>query len=116
MGVLIESGRLGVCPITELELLYIARNAEHRLKILESLGTYYAWVVMPDKVFQRARQVQEVLTGRGQHRSAGPVDLLVAATAELTSRTLLHYDRDFETVAQATGQAARWLAPPGSID
>jgi len=57
-----------------------------------------------------------MLTEKGQHRSAGPIDLLVAATAELTGLTLLHYDRDFETVTRATGQDAQWLAPPGSID
>jgi len=28
-----------------------------------------------------------------QHRSAGPVDLVVAATAELHGLTLLHHDR-----------------------
>jgi predicted nucleic acid-binding protein len=60
--------------------------------------------------------MQEMLTEKGRHRGAGPIDLLVAATAELTGRTLLHYDREIETIAGTTGQAAQWLAPPGSID
>lgn len=53
---------------------------------------------------------------RGQHRSAGAVDLLVAATAELNTLTLVHYDRDFDQIAKATGQPAVWLAPAGSIN
>lgn len=112
----IANGLVGVCAVTELELLFGARSTIDRTRMLESLRVAYTWVLMPDEVYDRARQVQELLAQRGKHRSAGPVDLLVAATAELTSRTLLHYDSDFEAIAGATGQAAQWLAPPGSID
>jgi predicted nucleic acid-binding protein len=48
--------------------------------------------------------VQRLLTERGEHRSAGPVDLLLAAIAELSGLTLPHRDRDVETVAHITGQ------------
>ncbi|MZE78609.1 PIN domain nuclease [Streptomyces sp. SID5475] len=44
------------------------------------------------------------LSGKGEHRSAGPVDLLVAAVAELSGLVLLHCDRDFEALARHTGQ------------
>jgi len=110
------AGVLGVCAVTELELLLSARSLEDRHRIQQLLETSYTWVLMPDRVFDRARQVQEMLTEKGQHRGPGAIDLLVAATAELTGRTLLHYDRDFEPVARATGQDTLWLAPPGSID
>jgi hypothetical protein len=43
------------------------------------------------------------------------VDLLIAATAELNRLVVLHYDRDFDTVARATGQPAAWVANPGSV-
>ena len=43
-----------------------------------------------------------------RHRSAGPVDLVVAATAELHDLTLLHHDHDFDVIASVTGQATRW--------
>jgi len=55
--------------------------------------------------------VQGELTAVGQHRGAGPVDLVIAATAELFGLTLLHHDRDFATVAGVTGQASRWSGP-----
>jgi predicted nucleic acid-binding protein len=76
----------------------------------------YAWVVMSDRTYLRAQSVQEGLLDRGTHRSAGPIDLLVAATAEAHGLTLLHYDHDFVQVAEVTGQPVRWLADPGSID
>jgi predicted nucleic acid-binding protein len=38
-------------------------------------------------------------TQKGQHRAAGPVDLLVCATAAHHSLTVLHVDNDYPTVA-----------------
>ncbi|WP_157171757.1 PIN domain-containing protein [Nocardia higoensis] len=55
-----------------------------------------------------------MLTEKGKHRSAGVSDLLIAATAEAHGLTVLHYDRDFETVREVTGQPTQWIAPPGS--
>ena len=46
--------------------------------------------------------------GWDQAAGAGPVDLVVAATAELHGLTLLHHDRDFNVVARVTGQPLRW--------
>ncbi|MDT9698081.1 hypothetical protein RMT89_19695 [Streptomyces sp. P17] len=50
-----------------------------------------------------------LLTAKGEHRAAGPVDLLVAAAAEEAGLTLLHCDRDFETIARTTGQPVRMI-------
>jgi predicted nucleic acid-binding protein len=104
-----HAGLVAVCDITELELLFSARSAADRAAIQRLLGAAYAWSPVPDGVYQRAREVQQSLTESGEHRSAGPVDLLVAATAELAGLTLLHCDRDFETIAKHTGQPTRML-------
>ncbi len=64
---------------------------------------------MPDGVHRRARVVQRELTAKGEHRNARAVDLLVAAAAEEAGLTLLHHDRDFETIARTTGQPARMI-------
>ena len=42
-------------------------------------------------------------------------DLLIAAAAELAELPVLHYDRDFELIAEVTGQPVRALAPLGSL-
>ncbi|MFE5301994.1 PIN domain nuclease [Streptomyces sp. NPDC056632] len=107
-------GVVAMCDITELELLYSARSADDRLAKEELLAQLFNWTAVPDGVYSRARRVQQMLTARGEHRGAGPVDLLVAATAELSGLTLLHYDRDFDAIARATGQPAQWVAPPGT--
>ncbi|MFH9297138.1 PIN domain nuclease [Streptomyces sp. NPDC017520] len=104
----IGAGLVALCDLTELELLYSARSTEDRENLRERLALF-TWCPMPDGVFRRARTVQEQLTTKGGHRSAGPVDLLVAATAEQSGLTLLHHDRDFETIARTTGQPTRML-------
>ena len=112
----VSAGLVAVCPIVELELLYSARSAAGRSELIELLAGAFAWVAMPERVFGRAHEVQAVLTESGHHRSAGAVDLLVAATAELSALTLVHDDRDFDQITRATGQTSVWLAPAGSID
>jgi hypothetical protein len=59
--------------------------------------------------------IQAAMTARGTHRSAGAADLLLAATAELSGLTLVHYDHDFDEVTKVTGRRTMWVAPPGSI-
>ncbi|WP_030438545.1 PIN domain nuclease [Actinoplanes subtropicus] len=112
----IGAGVLSVCPLTELEVLRGAQSMTDRQAIESVFRRSYCWVVMPDRAVQRAQGVQEGMTTRGTHRSASPVDLLVAATAEAHGLTLLHYDHDFVRVAAVTGQKVRWLAEPGSIN
>lgn len=106
------AGLIAVCPITELEFFYSARSATDRAQGIEDMRLVFGWVPVDDRAYDRAWQVQEALTQRGQHRSAGPVDLVVAATAELQGLALLHRDRDFECIAAVTGQAVQWFGPP----
>ncbi len=56
---------------------------------------------------ERADEVRRQLTETGRHRSARPVDLVLAATAERQRLILLCDDRDFEVVASVTGQPVR---------
>ena len=45
----------------------------------------------------------------------GP-DCIIAAAAEMRGLTLLHYDRDFDYIAEVTNLSTEWIAPPGSLD
>lgn len=105
------AGLLAVCPITELEFFFSARSADDRARTVDDLRLLFGWVPVHDRAYERAWEVQEELTRRGQHRGAGPVDLLVAATAELHGLTLLHRDHDFDCIAAVTGQATQWYGP-----
>jgi predicted nucleic acid-binding protein len=56
------------------------------------------------KIEDRAVEVQSILAERGQHRAHSIPDLLIGAAAELAGLTVLHLDKDFELIAQLTGQ------------
>ncbi|MEU3722868.1 PIN domain nuclease [Streptomyces sp. NPDC031705] len=107
------AGLIATCPITELEFFYSARSAADRARGIEDMRLLFGWVPVDDRAYNRAWQVQEVLTKQGKHRSAGAVDLVVAATAELQGLTLLHCDHDFDCIAAVTGQPLQWYGPEG---
>ncbi|MFF4365133.1 PIN domain nuclease [Streptomyces sp. NPDC001594] len=107
------AGLIATCPITELEFFYSARSASDRARGIEDMRLLFGWVPVDDRAYDRAWQVQEVLTKQGKHRSAGAVDLVVAATAELQGLTLLHCDHDFDCIAAVTGQPVQWYGPEG---
>jgi hypothetical protein len=65
------------------------------------------WVPMGERAYERAEEVQQMMTEVGQHRSAGPIDLLIAAAAEQARLTILCEDHDFEEVASVTRQRVR---------
>lgn len=113
---LIESGRVHVCAVTELEVLFSARNLADYEAGLARFRAGFAWVPVPERGWERAAEVQHELARRGKHRSASIPDLLLAATAEQHGLTLLHYDHDFDTIAEVTDQPTRWVVPPGTAD
>jgi predicted nucleic acid-binding protein len=104
------AGVIATCPLVELEFLYSARSRADRTEKRRVLEAVFGWVPMSDGAWERADEVQQALTERGQHRSAGPVDLLIAATAEQQRLILLTDDKDFEVVALVTGQPVRRVA------
>jgi len=61
------------------------------------------------KIEDRAVELQLALAERGHHRAPSIPDLLIAATAELADLTVLHLDKDFELIAELTGQPTERL-------
>lgn len=66
-------------------------------------------VAITNSVEDRALEVQGLLAKRGQHRAPSLADLLIAAAAELHDLTVLHIDKDFELIADITGQPVERL-------
>ncbi len=60
-------------------------------------------------VEDRAVEVQAMFADRGLHRAPSVPDLLIAATAELGGLIVLHVDKDFELIADVTGQPVERL-------
>ncbi|MFE7114897.1 PIN domain nuclease [Streptomyces sp. NPDC057654] len=112
----LRQGRIGMCASTEAELLVSARSVEQYERMHESFGALYTRCGVPGDAWARVHELQRGLARAGCHRSAGVVDLLVAVTALHHRLTLLHYDRDFETIAEHTGLRTQWVAEPGGVD
>jgi predicted nucleic acid-binding protein len=103
----LAAGVIATCPIVELEFLFAARSLADRLEKQQLLHDLLGWVPMPERAYERAAEIQQLLTETGAHRSAGPVDLLIAATAERERLIVLCEDRDYQTIARVTGQPVR---------
>jgi hypothetical protein len=103
----IASGVIAICPVVELEFMYSARSLADRLEKQQLLHSLFGWISMHDGAYDRAADVQRLLTETGRHRTAGPVDLLIAATAERERLIVLCDDRDYLTVATVTGQPVK---------
>jgi predicted nucleic acid-binding protein len=105
----LAAGVIATCPVVELEFLHSARSLADRLEKRRLLHDLFGWVPMDEHVWERAAEVQQLLTDAGQHRSAGAIDLLIAATAEPERERLIVLcdDHDFQTVAVVTGQPVK---------
>lgn len=98
-------GMVRVSTVTLLELGFSARSAnDWHDGIREGLAARLPVESLTPRVEQRALEVQGMLAGRGQHRAASIPDLMVAATAELADLVVLHLDKDFDLIAELTGQ------------
>jgi predicted nucleic acid-binding protein len=77
---------------------------------LSLLGRLYVDRAAEDQVIE----IMRLLAVRGQHRAPSIADLLVAAVARNHNAVVLHYDKDFELIAGATGQRHEWVIPRGT--
>lgn len=106
----IERGVVRICTVTLLEVGYSARSAsEHRSLFAEPPIASMPVEYLTPKIEDRALELQWVLAERGHHRAPSVPDILIAATAELAELTVLHLDRDFELIADVTGQRVERL-------
>jgi predicted nucleic acid-binding protein len=111
---LIESAEVVTCSVVELELLYSARNTDE-IRATRERRRALPLVPMDQADFDRAADVMEALAAKGQHRSVGIPDLLIAAAAERARVALIHYDADFEAIASVTQQRTEWVVRRGSV-
>ncbi|HXL16861.1 MAG TPA: PIN domain nuclease [Streptosporangiaceae bacterium] len=106
----IERGMVRITTVTRLEVGYSARTAADlraglRQPPLSAMPVEYLTPAIED----RAIEVLALLADRGQHRALSIPDLIIAATAELAGLTVLHLDKDFEVIADITGQPVERL-------
>jgi predicted nucleic acid-binding protein len=106
----VERGLVRITTVTRLEVGFSARSgpdlrAGLRQPPLSAMPVEYLTPLIED----RALEIQAVLADRGQHRAPSIPDLIIAATAELAGLTVLHLDKDFDLIADVTGQPVERL-------
>lgn len=112
----LDEDRIATTPPVRLEVLVSAKSARdydltaRRLDALHQLPC-------GEEAFTRALQVQGALAQKSalHHRSVKIPDLLIAAVAEIAGATVWHYDRDYDRIAEVTGQPMQWIVRRGSL-
>jgi predicted nucleic acid-binding protein len=106
---------LATCATVDLEVLYSARSPSEYTEIARRRSEGFTDLPLTPGIGERAKAVQLQLSRSSQHRPAGVIDLLTAATAEHYGATVLHYDADFDHIAGVTRQGTRWVVPRGTV-
>ncbi len=106
----IERGLVRITTVTRLEVGYSARSGPDlrtglQRPPLSSMPVEYLTPAIED----RSVEVLALLADRGRHRAPSIPDLIIAAAAELAGLTVLHVDKDFDVIAEITGQSVERL-------
>lgn len=112
---LMRERRLIACLPFLLEAGYSARSmSDHvsRVDGLRALRNAYIDATTENRALEAQRQ----LAASGHHRLPPP-DLIIAALAEQDDAGIIHYDRDFDLIAEYTDLSFEsvWLAPAGTL-
>jgi predicted nucleic acid-binding protein len=106
----IEGGLVRISTVTRLEIGYSARSgADLRTAVLRAPLASMPIEYLTPRIEARAVAVQMMLADTGHHRAPSVPDLLIAATAEIAQLTVLHLDKDFDLIADVTGQPVERL-------
>jgi predicted nucleic acid-binding protein len=106
----IQRGVVRIATVTLLEIGYSACDAVDldaglRGPPVGSMPIEYSTPIAED----RAVRVLTSLAARGHHRAPSVPDLVIAAIAESAGLVVLHNDKDFELIAEITGQLVQRL-------
>lgn len=112
----IEQRELATCPPFLLEAGFSARNRGHHREMMKDFDRLFPRIDLTTEIQQRALRAQSELAYVGHHRVA-PIDLMIAACAHEAGYGVLHYDRDYDRIAELTSLRFEsvWIAPAGTL-
>jgi predicted nucleic acid-binding protein len=107
--------RLRLSPVVRAEILLSARGGSQFDQLSERLDMLRV-APLSAAVVRAAETAMRALA----HRSSGAqrmpiVDYLVAAAAQEHAAAVIHYDRDYDLLAEVLEFESVWLAPAGTI-
>jgi predicted nucleic acid-binding protein len=106
---------LRLSPLVRVEILLSARGGSEFDRLAERLDT-----LRPAPLSASVVRAAEAAMRALAHRSAGAqrvpiVDYLVAAAAEELGAAVVHYDHDYDRLAEVMEFESIWLAPAGTL-
>lgn len=112
----LEQRQLAICLPFLLEAGYSARASADYQEMMDEFDLLFPRVEVAAAMEDRALLAQRELAARGHHRLA-PIDVMVAACAHETGAGVLHYDRDYDLIAEHTSLSFEsvWLSPAGTL-
>jgi predicted nucleic acid-binding protein len=107
--------QLATCLPFLLEAGYSARSATDHATMMADLALLPR-VELDREIERTAMAAQRELAEIGHHRLA-PADVVIAACAHTAGIGVLHYDSDYDLLAEHTSLRfeSEWLAPPGAL-
>jgi predicted nucleic acid-binding protein len=115
LGPLIEAGLVATCGVIEFEIGWATRSGAEFDLVRADRDEGYEWLATHDEDWRRALDVQAHLWRAGRVRAVGFPDLLVSAVAHREHVTILHYDSDYDLIAEITRQPTQWVVPAGTV-
>jgi predicted nucleic acid-binding protein len=114
----LAAGELWSCPPAELEIRFSAQNDREFEELGEELDALPDAPLTAEAARAAVQAQAELSAAPGVSHRVKPVDLLIAAVAAGEGLGVLHYDRDYDTIAEHTSLRFKsiWVAPRGSID
>ena len=115
IGDWMDRDEIAVCLPFLLEAGYSAQSAAMYRSMMAKFGKPPR-IAIDNEVERMALQAQRELAEIGHHRLA-PMDVVIAACAHRAEAGVLHYDSDYDILAEHTSLAfeSEWLAPSGSL-
>ena len=109
------AGRLRISPAVRFEILLSARDGRAFDVLAERLTALQA-APLNASVIRAAEQAMRALAQRSAGAQRLPIiDYLVAAAAQELGAAVIHYDRDYDTLAEWMEFESVWLAPAGTL-
>jgi hypothetical protein len=110
-----DRDEIAVCLPFLLEAGYSAQSAGKHRSMMDRFETLPR-IVIDSEVERMALAAQRELAAIGHHRLA-PMDVIIAACAHRAEAGVLHYDRDYDILAERTSLTfeSEWLVPSGTL-
>jgi len=105
---LLEERALATCALVDLEVLYSSRKLQDHEGVLEERRALDSVPLTPH-VMASAIELQHALARRRQHHVPIP-DAIISAAARTAGLVVMHYDSEFERIADIGGAPQEWVS------